>query len=78
MLHVNPRGTQRGLLAVFNPLEQPVGKNLRVNVYYTGLKDRVRIRSASGEPVQLAIDRDHHIELPVHVPAQGMSWFILE
>ncbi len=78
MLHVNPRGTQRGLLAVFNPLEQPLAKTLRVNVYYTGLRDHARVRSESGEPRILPIDRDHHIELPVHVPAQGMGWFILE
>lgn len=32
------------LLAVFNPLDRPVSRTIRVDLYYTGLTDNARIR----------------------------------
>jgi hypothetical protein len=78
MLHVNPRLKSKGLLAVFNPLDQPVTRTLRVNLYYTGLKDTARLRERDGRVNRLKLSRDHTVEIPVTVPAQGMNWFTVE
>ena len=78
MLHVNPRLKSKGLLAVFNPLDQPVTRTLRVNLYYTGLKDTARLRERDGRANRLKLSRDHTVEIPVTVPAQGMNWFTVE
>ena len=78
MLHVSPRLKEKGLLVVFNPLNQPVTKKLRVNLYYTGLSDAVRIREQGGSVKRFKLDRDYSLELPVTVPGQGMAWFAIE
>jgi hypothetical protein len=78
MLHVNPQLKEKGMLVVFNPLSQPVARNLRVNLYYTGLSEKARVREQGGRAASFKLNRDYTIALPVKVPAQGMNWFIIE
>ncbi len=78
MLHVNPKLTEKGLLAVFNPLDVPVTKTLRVNLYYTGLTDTARIREQDGAARSFPLAREFTVELPVTVPAQALNWFVIE
>jgi len=78
MLHVNPRLKERGMLVVFNPLNEPVTKTLRVNLYYTGLDSSARIREQGGTVKRFKLGRDHSVELPVQIPAQGVKWFVID
>jgi hypothetical protein len=78
MLHVNPKLKEKGMLVVFNPLNQPVQKTLRVNLYYTGLTRTARVRFQDQKAKTIKLNRDYTIELPVQVPAQGMSWYVVE
>lgn len=78
MLHVNPKLKEKGMLVVFNPLNEPVAKTLRVNIYYTGLANSARVRDQRGATQRLKLGRDYAIELPVQVPAQGMNWYVIE
>ncbi len=78
MLHVNPKLKEKGMLVVFNPLNEPVTRNLRVNLYYTGLSDSARVREQGGAATRFRIGRDYTTEIPVSVRGQGMNWFVLE
>ncbi len=78
MLHVNPKLKEKGMLVVFNPLDTPVTKTLRVNLYYTGLKATAQILEQVGAAKPFPLARDYTVEVPVTVPAQGMNWFIVE
>ncbi len=78
MLHVNPKLKEKGMLVVFNPLNEPATKKLRVNLYYTGLTDSARVREKDGAAKRFKLDRDFSIELPVQVGAQAMSWHVIE
>ena len=78
MLHVNPKLKEKGMLVVFNPLNEPVTRKLRVNLYYTGLTTSARLREKGGAAKRFKLARDYTVELPVTVPAQGMNWFVVE
>jgi hypothetical protein len=78
MLHVNPKLKEKGMLVVFNPMNEPVTKKLRVNLYYTGLSDSARIREQGGSAKRFKLARDYTAEIPVTVKAQGMNWFVVE
>jgi hypothetical protein len=78
MLHANPKLKEKGLLAVFNPLNETVTKKLRVNLYYTGLSDVARVRERGGSAKHLKLDRDYSVEVLVTVSGQGMNWFVIE
>ncbi len=78
MLHVNPKLKEKGMLVVFNPLNEPVTKKLRVNLYYTGLTEAARVREQGGVAKRYKLARDYAVEIPVTVKAQGMNWFVIE
>ena len=44
VLHVNPRLENKGMLCVHNPLAEDVTKTLRLNLYYTGLRNKAEVR----------------------------------
>ncbi len=77
MLHVNPALDERGLLVVFNPLDRPVSRTLRINLYYTGLTETARVADPAGQEKSLSLLRDYSIQVPVEVPAQGMTWYLI-
>lgn len=78
MLHVNPQLKEKGMLVVFNPLNEPVTKKLRVNLYFTGLTDSARVREQGGSAKRIKLARDYTAEIPVTVKAQGMNWLVIE
>ena len=78
MLHVNPRLKEKGMLVVFNPLNQPVKQTLRVNLYCTGLANKAQVRASDGRARTCKLNRDYTIELPVRVDAQSMSWWVIK
>jgi hypothetical protein len=78
MLHVNPGLPEKGMLVVFNPLNEPAKRTLRVNLYYTGLAGSARVREQGRTSRRFRLNRDYSIELPVQVDAQGMNWFVIE
>lgn len=78
MLHVNPTLKEKGMLVVFNPLNEPVQKKLRVNLYYTGLTKTASVSFEGKSAKAITLNRDYTIDLPVQVPAQGMVWYVVE
>lgn len=78
MLHANPRGKEKGMLVVFNPLNVPVRQTLAVNVYYTGLNRVAQVHVRGGAGKRYPVRRDYTVELPVEVAPQGMSWYVID
>ena len=77
ILHVNPQGKEKGLLMVYNPLDEPIRRKLKVNLYYSGLKDKVMVSEQEGPARCLQLDRDYQAELEVVIPAKSQTWFTL-
>ena len=78
LLHVNPRLKQKGFLAVYNPLEEDIEREIDLPVYYTGLHEQVRLKEQDGKAVVYPVDRDYTIRVTIHIPAKGFNWYILE
>jgi hypothetical protein len=78
ILHVNPAGTEKGLLMVYNPLEMEISKTLRVPLYYTGKTTSAAVSERDGPPRKFTLGRGYEIELPVQVPARGLTWFVIQ
>jgi len=75
---VNPAAKEKGLLMLFNPLDVPMTKKLRIPLYYTGLVENARVRVEDGSPQTIGLLRDGSIELEVTVVAGGYSWITFE
>jgi hypothetical protein len=77
VLHVNPQLPERGLLMVYNPTPAEVTREIDVPLYYTGLTGDARISDRDGEAKPVTLDRDYTVRVPVTVPANGYTWFVI-
>ena len=78
ILHVNPQGREKGLLMVYNPLDQPVNQTLTIPLYYTGLTRTAKVSERDAAPKVLELDREYRIALPVTVAPRSQTWFVIE
>ncbi|WP_289161440.1 LamG-like jellyroll fold domain-containing protein [uncultured Parabacteroides sp.] len=78
MMHVNPFIKHKGMVIVFNPTDRDITKEMRLPLYYTGLKGKVTIITSDGSKKNYPLDQNGNLLLPVSVTAQGTSWFLIE
>ena len=78
ILHVNPALETKGFLLLYNPLETPITRNIRVPLYYTGLKDEaVVFQPELFEERVIKLNRNYEIDLWVTIPAEGWVWYAI-
>ena len=78
ILHVDPSGIEKGLLMVYNPLNETITRTIDIPVYYTGLKDKANLQQQEGASKVYTITRDYKIKLTVTVPANGYQSYVLK
>lgn len=78
ILHADPSLEEKGLLMLYNPLEEEINKVIRVNLYYTGLTQSAMIAEKDGEPEIYNLDREYNIDIPVTIPARSQTWYIIK
>lgn len=77
MMHVNPFIGHKGMVIVFNPTEDAVEKEIKLPLYYTGLKEKALI-STEGVKTSYTLNNKQELLLPVKIKAGGFSWFLIE
>jgi hypothetical protein len=78
MFHANPNTREKGFLMIFNPTAEKIRRDIRINVYYTGLKENVRVENQHGDVQNIRMNRDYFIAIPVEVPAGEEVWYVLK
>lgn len=78
LLHINPGLKEKGLAFLFNPLDQPIQRKLKLPLYYTGLSGTAAIREKDGVAKRVSLARDYTAEVEVTIPARGWTWLIVE
>jgi hypothetical protein len=78
LLHVNPLGEEKGLLILYNPLEEVITRILKIPVYYTGLSNKVQVTEQEGRTKTYSINRDYEIILTVKIPAKGYNYYVIK
>ena len=78
LLHVDPQGVEKGLLMIYNPLNEPITRYLSIPVYYTGLKGKVNVSEQEGQSKAVQVDGNGKISLAVTIPAKGYIYFVLK
>ncbi len=78
IMHVNPALPTKGLLMIYNPLKEEITRDIRVPLYYTGLKQKARVREKEGGYREYSLNRKYEIEVRVTLKAEGYSWLVIE
>lgn len=76
-LHVNPTGKEKGLLMIYNPLNEKITRSLDIPVYYTGLTNSANVRFSDGKIKNYKVSRDYKIHLDITLSSKGYDWFVI-
>jgi hypothetical protein len=77
-IHVNPALATRALAVIYNPLDRPIERTVRLPLYYTGLTNRAVMRIQDGPRRRVRLDRDYSVQVPLALPARDCTWVSLE
>jgi len=77
-MHVDPKGREKALIMLFNPLDQTITRKLRIPVYYTGLTGQVELSEQEGTAKTYRVGTANSIEIEVEIPANYLTWFTLK
>jgi len=78
IMHVNPQLKEKGFVMLYNPLDEPITRTIKLPLYYTGLKTVAKIREKESALKTYNLSRDYSAEVRVTMPAHGFTWFVIE
>jgi hypothetical protein len=70
------KDTDKGMLVVYNSTTEGLEKELKINLYYTGLKESTILSGSGGKVSRMKIDSQGRIRLVVSIPPKGVEWFV--
>lgn len=74
VLHVDPQGETRAMAVIYNPLDTPLTEEIRVPLYYGGLKGTARVRVEDGKEAVRRLDDQRRLTIKLTVPGKSMRW----
>ncbi len=74
LLHVNPELPRPALAVVYNPLDQPIDRQIKIPLYYSGLHESVICQTNDEESQRVVLDREGTAILKLTIPPRGMLW----
>jgi len=78
IMHVDPNGKEKGLVMLYNPLDKPISREIRLPLYYTGLTSSAMIREKDGPAKKYKLDNDKNATYMVTIPANSYTWLVIE
>jgi hypothetical protein len=78
ILHVNPSNEEKGLLMIYNPLDNAVKQNFTFSIYYTGLDRKVSVSENGGRFLKYVANRNFEITIPINIEPRSQSWYIIK
>lgn len=76
ILHANPAGREKGLAFFYNPLTEDITRQIRLPLYYTGLRKSARVSLNGAEPQTITLNEMNEAVMNVKIPAQGRVYFV--
>ncbi len=77
-LHVDPQGTEKALAFVYNPLTEPIEREIQFPLHYAGLKSSAAVSIAGQPPTRVALEANDSVTLKVTIPARGRTWLLFQ
>ncbi|WAC10108.1 hypothetical protein [Dyadobacter pollutisoli] len=75
IMHVDPQGKEKGLLMIYNPLNEPITREIDLDLYYTGLQKEVSILENDGKAKKVTLNGSK-MTLKTTIPAKSQKWFV--
>lgn len=78
LLHVNPKLKTKGMLMLYNPLDEKITRSIKIPLYYTGLTDVARLKEKYGPAKIYKLDRNYEINYTITLNPKSYTWVQVE
>lgn len=78
IMHVDASLPQKALAMLYNPLDTPVKRKVKLPLYYTGLNKTAKISIKANNPVTHTLNSAAEAFVDVEIPAQGYTWLVVQ
>jgi hypothetical protein len=78
LLHVDPQLKEKGFALLFNPLDTPITTQIKLPLYYAGIKDKANISIEGKQAKAVEVDKNGTAIIEVTIPANGNTWVVIE
>ena len=73
-MHVNPDLEEKGFIMLFNPTAEVIAENIKIPLYFSGLKTKAMLSVRDENPQQFDLNRNFEVDLSIQIPAKGYTW----
>lgn len=73
ILHVDP-AAKHAMAVLYNPLSQPIRRQVRLPLAHAGLADGARLKIEGGRARALKPERDGSVWVEFQIPGEGFTW----
>ena len=63
---------------VYNPLNVPITREIKINLYYAGLTDSALVNEMDSDIQEYELDRNYNIKLSFEIPSRSQKWFVIK
>ncbi len=77
-LHVNPDLDEKGMLVLFNPLNEDITPKIRVPLTFTGIEGMASVAPYGENAILCPLNRDDTATVQVTVPANDYTWLVIK
>jgi hypothetical protein len=78
IIHVNPQLKEKGLVMLYNPLKYKIERQIKLSLYFTGIKRSARISLKDGLSKTYQLDKDGRANFNIIIPAEGYVWLLIQ
>jgi hypothetical protein len=77
-MHVNPKAAIRGMVLLFNPLNESIERSIQIPMYYTGLSKTALVQEQHHPGKRYAISEDHVLHFKTTLRPKGYTWILIQ
>jgi hypothetical protein len=78
IMHVDPKGKEKALAMIYNPLDSAITRKIKLLLYYTGLTTVARIREKENKIQLYHLKRDYSVDVTVTIAPHSYTWLVIE
>lgn len=78
IVHVNPSLPIKGMILLYNPLDEKITRSIKLPLYYTGLTSQAMVQEKEGKVYKAILNRNYEIELKFELEPGTYTWFLIK
>ena len=73
-MHVNPELATCAFAMIYNPLEEPITREIAFPLVYSGLTEQAHYQIETNDIQRVLLDRNERAKLKISIPAKSATW----